>query len=209
MRRLVVLLASLALLAAGCGGGGKAQSHSVLEVSKAFYDAGLPFTGVVTGNQYVTGQEPFLPLALNQSDMHFNVQAQLSGSNTSFHTGEVVSVLRHERARTAGAGCRASGEVGDGTAAHRARAARQRRRRRLRLHGCGEGEAGQSSQRVEVNAALSQTSPLRRLSTSCMPNAADAMRSNGWTYTWNVDPPMRMTAFTTEMTAQMTVRSCG
>jgi hypothetical protein len=94
VRRLVVLLASLALLAAGCGGGGgKAQSHSVLEVSKAFYAAGLPFTGVVTGNQYVTGQVPFLPLALNQSDMRFNVQAQLSGSNTTFHTGEVVWVF--------------------------------------------------------------------------------------------------------------------
>jgi len=94
VRRLVVLLASLALLAAGCGGGGgKTQSHSVLEVSKAFYDAGLPFTGVVTGNQYVTGQVPFLPLALNQSDMRFNVQAQLSGSNTTFHTGEVVWVF--------------------------------------------------------------------------------------------------------------------
>jgi hypothetical protein len=94
VRRLVVILASLALFASGCGGGGgKAQSHSVLEVSKAFYDAGLPFTGVVTGNQYVTGQVPFLPLALNQSDMRFNVQAQLSGSNTSFHTGEVVWVF--------------------------------------------------------------------------------------------------------------------
>ena len=92
MRRLVVLLASLALVGAGCGGG-KAQSHSVLDVSKAFYDAGLPFTGVVTGNQYVTGQVPFLPLALNRSDMRFNVQAQLSGSNTTFHTGEVVWVF--------------------------------------------------------------------------------------------------------------------
>ena len=79
--------------AAGGGNGGK-QSHSVLEVSKAFYDAGLPFTGVVTGNQYVTGQVPFLPLALNQQRrMRFDVQAQLSGSNTTFHTGEVVWVF--------------------------------------------------------------------------------------------------------------------
>jgi hypothetical protein len=93
VRRLVVL-ALLALLAAGCGGGGgNAQSHSVLEVSKAFYDARLPFTGIVTGNQYVTGQVPFLPLALNRSDVRFNVLAELSGSNTTFHTGEVVWVF--------------------------------------------------------------------------------------------------------------------
>lgn len=95
MRRLVVLLASLALLAAGCGGGGSGakQSHSVLEVSKAFYDAGLPFTSLITGNPYVTGQVPFLPLALNKGDLRYDVQAQLSGSNTTTHTGEVVWVF--------------------------------------------------------------------------------------------------------------------
>jgi len=96
VRRLVVLLASLVLVAAACGGGGGnggKQSHSVLEVSKAFYDAGLPFTGLVTGNAYVTGQVPFLPLALNSSDIRFDVQAQLSGSDTTVHTGEVVWVF--------------------------------------------------------------------------------------------------------------------
>ena len=96
MRRLLVLLASLALLAAGCGGGGghgAKQSHSVLDVSKAFYDAGLPFTSLVTGNPYVTGQVPFLPLGLNKGDLRFDVQAQLSGSNTTTHTGEVVWVF--------------------------------------------------------------------------------------------------------------------
>lgn len=95
MRRLVVLLAPLALLAAGCGGGGgdAKQSHTVLQVSKAFYDAGLPFTGLVTGNPYVTGQVPFLPLALNRGDLRYDVQAQLSGSNTTTHTGEVVWVF--------------------------------------------------------------------------------------------------------------------
>jgi len=95
VRRLLVLLAPLALLAAGCGGGshGAKQSHSVLDVSKAFYDAGLPFTGLVTGNPYVTGQVPFLPLRLNKGDLRFDVQAQLSGSNTTTHTGEVVWVF--------------------------------------------------------------------------------------------------------------------
>jgi hypothetical protein len=94
MRRLL-LLAPLALLAAACGGGsgGGGQSHSVLDVSKAFYDAGLPFSGVVTGNPYVTGQVPFLPLALNKSDVRFEVEAELSGTSTADHTGEVVWVF--------------------------------------------------------------------------------------------------------------------
>jgi hypothetical protein len=65
----------------------------VLDVSKAFYDAGLPFTSLVTGNPYVTGQVPFLPLGLNKGDLRFDVQAQLSGSNTTTHTGEVVWVF--------------------------------------------------------------------------------------------------------------------
>jgi hypothetical protein len=95
VRKLAVLLASLALLAAGCGGGGgnAKQSHSVLDVSKAFYDAGLPFTSLVTGNPYVTGQVPFLPLGLNKSDVRNDVRAQLSGSSTTDHTGEVVWVF--------------------------------------------------------------------------------------------------------------------
>lgn len=93
MRVLLVLAASAVLLAAGCGGGGGKQSHSVLEVSKAFSDAGLPFTGIVTGNPYVTGQTPFLPLSLNTSDLRYNVLAELSGSDTTTHTGEVVWVF--------------------------------------------------------------------------------------------------------------------
>jgi hypothetical protein len=96
MRRVLVLLGSLALLAAGCGGGGGGSFHSVVDVSKAFYDAGLPFTGVVTGNQYVTGQTPFLPESLNKSDLRFNVLAELSGSDTTTHTGEVVWVFDTE-----------------------------------------------------------------------------------------------------------------
>lgn len=93
MRKLLVLLAPLALLAAGCGGGGSKQSHSVLDVSKAFYDAGIPFTGIITGNPYVTGQTPFLPLSLNSSDLRFDILAELSGSNTNTHTGEIVYVF--------------------------------------------------------------------------------------------------------------------
>ena len=98
MRKLGVLLGVLALVAAGCGGSrsgstASGQSHSVLEVSKAFYDAGLPFTGIVTGNPYVTGQVPFLPFALNKSDVRFQVAAELSGSDVNVHTGEVVWVF--------------------------------------------------------------------------------------------------------------------
>lgn len=94
MRKLTVL-SVLGLVLAGCGGsGGSAkQSHSVLEVSKVFYDAGLPFTSIVTGNKYVTGQVPFLPFALNKSDLRFDVDAELNGSDLSAHTGEVVWVF--------------------------------------------------------------------------------------------------------------------
>jgi hypothetical protein len=95
VKRLVVP-AILVALAAGCGGGSSAhpaQSHTVLEVSKAFYDAGLPFTTLVTGNPYVTGQVPFLPFKLNGSDLRFHVAAELSGASTSAHSGEVVWVF--------------------------------------------------------------------------------------------------------------------
>ena len=98
MRKALLLIAPLALLAAGCGGGsggssGGKQSHTVLEVSQIFYNAGLPFTGIVTGNPYVTGQVPFLPFALNKSSVRFQVDAELSGSDLNAHTGEVVWVF--------------------------------------------------------------------------------------------------------------------
>ena len=92
MRTLAGLLALIALLVAGCGGGSK-QSHSVLDVSKAFYDAGIPFSGVVTGNPYVTGQTPYLPLALNSSPLRYDVLAELSGSSTTNHTGDLAFVF--------------------------------------------------------------------------------------------------------------------
>jgi len=95
MRRLLAF-AFLLVLAAGCGGGSSskpAQSHSVLDVSKAFYDAGLPFNSLVTGNQYVTGQVPFLPFQLNSSDLRFHVAAELNGSSNTAHSAQVVWVF--------------------------------------------------------------------------------------------------------------------
>lgn len=97
MRRVALLLVlSLALVAAGCGGSSKAgpQSHSVDQVSKAFFDAGLAFTSEVVSNRWVSGgQQVFLPLSLNSSDMRYNVQAELSVTNTNNHTGIVVWVF--------------------------------------------------------------------------------------------------------------------
>ena len=98
MRRLALFVVPLVLVAAGCGGGGsssgtKGQSHTVLEVSKAFSDAGVPFTSLVTGNQYVSGQTPFLPFKLNSSDLRFDVDAQLSGSDTTDHTAVLAWVF--------------------------------------------------------------------------------------------------------------------
>jgi hypothetical protein len=95
MRRLLAF-GALLVLAAGCGGGSSsrpAQSHSVLDVSKAFYDAGLPFNSLVTGNKYVTGQVPFLPFQLNASDLRFHVAAELNGSSTTAHSAQVVWVF--------------------------------------------------------------------------------------------------------------------
>ncbi len=93
MRRLAVL-ASLALLAAGCGGSGgttAGQSHTVLEVSKAFYDAGIPFTSEQTFNPYVNGQAVFLPGKLNASPLRTSILAGLS--ETGSFTGVVCWVF--------------------------------------------------------------------------------------------------------------------
>jgi len=76
MRRLASL-APLALLVAACGGG-SSQPHSVLQVSKAFSDAGIPFTTELTGNPYVNGQAVFLPGSLNSGPLESTVQAGLS-----------------------------------------------------------------------------------------------------------------------------------
>lgn len=98
MRRFAITLASLALLAAGCGSGGgsstSGQSHTVNQVSKAFYDAGLAFTGEVVSNRWVSGgQQVFLPLDLNKSDLRYSVLAELSTTSTNNHTGVVVWVF--------------------------------------------------------------------------------------------------------------------
>jgi hypothetical protein len=85
----------LVLAAAGCGGGGSSsgqtqtQSHSVLAVSKAFSDAGIPFSTLVTQNPYVTGQVVYLPGKLNTSSLRDEVQAELS-SSIGFSGAEAV-----------------------------------------------------------------------------------------------------------------------
>lgn len=84
MRRLACL-AFLAVLAAGCGSGGSGssakapvQAHSVFGVSKAFYDAGIPFTTQTTFNPYVNGQAVFLPGKLNTGPLRSTIQSLLS-----------------------------------------------------------------------------------------------------------------------------------
>jgi len=88
VRRLAIIASALALVlaAAGCGGGGSSnnssatqgQSHTVLAVSKAFYDAGIPFTSEQTFNPYVNGQAVFLPGKLNTSSLRNSIQVGLS-----------------------------------------------------------------------------------------------------------------------------------
>jgi hypothetical protein len=93
--RLAAVVA-IVLLAAGCGGngGGSAkQSHTIVEVSKAFSDAGLPFTSIVTSNPYITGQQVFLPLSLNGSKLSESVLGQLNGSDTSTRNGWIAWVF--------------------------------------------------------------------------------------------------------------------
>jgi hypothetical protein len=95
--RLAALVA-IAFLLAGCGGGGSSDSapdasHSVLEVSKVFSDAGLPFTSLVTSNPYVRGQQVYLPLQLNGSKLSESVLAQLNGSQVSTRNGWIAWVF--------------------------------------------------------------------------------------------------------------------
>ena len=85
MRRLAIIASALALVlaAAGCGGSSKSsstqgQSHTIVAVSKAFYDAGIPFTSEQTFNPYVNGQAVFLPGKLNTSSLRNSIQAGLS-----------------------------------------------------------------------------------------------------------------------------------
>jgi hypothetical protein len=95
--RTAALIGIVLLTAAGCGGGSGASggkaSHTVLQVSKAFSDAGIPFSSIVTSNPYVRGQQVYLPLSLNNSDASLNVLAQLSGSKTSTRNGWIAWVF--------------------------------------------------------------------------------------------------------------------
>lgn len=92
MRRFVpVVVVIVALGAAGCGGGkssgASGQLHSIIDVSRAFSDAGIPFGTLVTSNPYVNGQQVYLPGKLNGSEFATHVLAQLSGSGLAAHTG--------------------------------------------------------------------------------------------------------------------------
>jgi hypothetical protein len=94
--RRLACLACLALLAAGCGGGAggsktAAKSHTVLAVSKVFYDAGIPFTSEQTFNPYVNGQAVFLPGKLNTSPLRNTIEVGLSETGT--FTGVVCWVF--------------------------------------------------------------------------------------------------------------------
>lgn len=98
MRRLAISACALALVlaVAGCGGGKSSsstagQSHSVLAVSKAFFDAGVPFTTETTFNPYVNGQAVFLPGKLNSSPLRTSILAGLT--QTGNFTGAVAWVF--------------------------------------------------------------------------------------------------------------------
>ena len=90
MRRLACL-AFLVLLAAGCGSKPAAQTQTVVSVSKAFYDAGIPFTSEQTFNPYVNGQAVFLPGKLNTGPLRNTILAGLS--QTHAFTGAVCWVF--------------------------------------------------------------------------------------------------------------------
>jgi hypothetical protein len=95
----VALLCSIAVVAvSGCGGGGSssassAASHTVIEASKAFSDAGIPFGTAVTSNPYVRGQQVYLPEKVNTSEYLDHVQSMLSGSKLVSRTGWVAWVF--------------------------------------------------------------------------------------------------------------------
>jgi hypothetical protein len=101
VRRLAIIASALALVlaAAGCGvhtsvstgGSNQGQSHSVVAVSKAFYDAGIPFTSEQTFNPYVNGQSVFLPGKLNTSSLRNSILAGLS--QTGAYDGAVAWVF--------------------------------------------------------------------------------------------------------------------
>jgi hypothetical protein len=108
VRRLALIVSALALVlaAAGCGGGNNSgssstdpQSHSVVDVSKAFYDAGIAFTSQQTFNPYVNGQTVFLPGKLNTSPLRNTIEAGLS--ETGSFNGAVAWVFDTDKGAAA------------------------------------------------------------------------------------------------------------
>jgi hypothetical protein len=109
VRRIALIVSALALVlaAAGCGGGSNSsgssstdpQSHSVIDVSKAFYDAGLAFTSQLTFNPYVNGQAVFLPGKLNTSPLRNTIEAGLS--ETGSFNGAVAWVFNSDKSAAA------------------------------------------------------------------------------------------------------------
>lgn len=96
MRKLIFVSFVVVLAAAGCGGGGKssgATSNTVIDVSRAFSDAGLAFTSVVTSNPYIATQQVYLPGKLNGGPLEQHVLVFLSGSHIATHTGWVAWVF--------------------------------------------------------------------------------------------------------------------
>lgn len=96
MRKAAFLCLPLVVLAAGCGGGSKGapgQSHSILQVSKAFFDQNISFTQETTFNPYVNGQAVFLPGSLGTSNLRDSVQAVLTQSSTTNFNGVVAWVF--------------------------------------------------------------------------------------------------------------------
>jgi hypothetical protein len=94
---LIAVAAALVLAAAGCGSGSGSssanagQSHTVLSVSKAFSDAGIPFTSITTENPYISGQAVYLPGKLNGTAYPAGVLAMLS--QTTGFTGVDAAVF--------------------------------------------------------------------------------------------------------------------
>ena len=108
MRRIALIVSALALVlaAAGCGGGSSnsssstnGQSHTVVAVSKAFYDAGIAFTSQQTFNPYVNGQAVFLPGKLNTSPLRNTIEAGLS--QTGSFNGAVAWVFDTDKSAAA------------------------------------------------------------------------------------------------------------
>jgi hypothetical protein len=105
VRRLAIIVSALALVLAdtACGAGSststtdstQGQSHSVVAVSKAFFDAGIPFTSQQTFNPYVNGQTVFLPGSLNTSSLRNTIEAGLS--QTGAFDGVVAWVFHTDK----------------------------------------------------------------------------------------------------------------